>query len=222
MNKFVFIFGFLVIGAAGEALFAGPKGQSTRQKTKKMTKSKSAITHYTTGPLTKNSVEIVLELIEQLKKYVSSGFSPWNLMRGQKLRKKLSNDYKLNDVTTIEQLVKANALIMMSSDDAIFLVSKEYRELLQDCFPDIVFEEGKIALLPGNCEEVKEFVRDLEACYQAEHVRDIEQHRADELKETRSKLEDEEKGLVFKAKELDKRVKELGKKVKELDKKTEL
>lgn len=213
MNKFIFMFGFLVMGGTGGALFAEREAQPAEQTVKGLVKGKPAITYYTTGPLTKGDTKKVLVLVEQLKKYTHGGFSPWNLMRGQNLRKQLSNDHNLHDVTTIEQLVKAKALIVMSSDDAIFLVRKEYQGLLQDCFPDSTFEENQVAFLPGNYEEIKGFMEDLEDCYEAEQKRDailkvvdIEKGKLKSLEAEFQKLENIEKTLASQAKELQKQI----------------
>lgn len=172
------------------------------QKVMGVMRGKNVVTHYTTGPLTEDSSQAVLDLISQLKKYVKSRFNPFNLMLGQTIRKQLAQGYNLRDVTTIEQLLKDGALVLVSNDHAIFVVRNEYLDILQDCFPDISFEQDKTIVLPGSFEEVNEVMKEISVCSENEFELDVERQKLNKLQQNRYKLQQERLLLESAAKDI--------------------
>lgn len=150
----------------------------------------NAIMHYTTGPLSKVKFTKVLKLVSDLGKLVGSDESFRNATFRQAIRKQLS---ELNlDGNAIEAMLTANAIIMTTTDHAIFLTKREFDNIIQDYFP---LKGNKVLVLPGDSEAVAKYLEIVSGCYEDEPALKVKQNDIERLRAKCKALKRENKEL---------------------------
>ncbi len=138
---------------------------------------KKDITHYTTGILDAITCKRALAEISKLGQLVSKKASI-----GQRIAVRNQLVSLGLDGNTIEEMLKAGAIVIKTKDHAIFLTKKEFDYIIQDSFP---IEGNKVLVLPGNSEEVDEYLAQVSGCYEDERLRD---EALNELEKARNKV----------------------------------
>lgn len=153
--------------------------------------------HYTTGSLAHKKFITVLKLVTDLEKLVSKNEPFKNAIHRKEIRKQLA-DFDL-DENAIEAMLTAGAIVITTTDQAIFLAKREFDNIIQDSFP---VKKNEVLVLPGDSEEVVKYLETVSSCYEDELVRNeelvslkIEQDKLEVLREKCRTLKRENREL---------------------------